>query len=159
MVAVALRQLLFSCNARARMADRLLVGLLYRDPRGAGRAVRMCMRFAARDNTTTIIITITTTIMVLTSVPTYRALEKMRTETCLVLRRRHAVATVSRALLSRELLGASQMMTTPWYGCECGRENGAMREALALIRGWTQTQTRMRMMVILGCGPGVPTIE
>ena len=111
-LAVALRRLPFSCNARARTAGRSLVGLLYHGLRGAGRAVRMCMRCAVRDNIITIITTITTT-MVLTLVPTYRARKKMRTGTCLVLRRHHAVATISRALPRWELMG--WMMTMPWY--------------------------------------------
>jgi hypothetical protein len=114
------------------------------------------MRCAARDNIITIITTTITTTMVLTSVPTYRALKKMRKGTCLVLRRHHAVAIISRALPPWELMGGA--MTMPWYGCGRGWANEtAMREALAPIRGWIQTQTQMRMMVILGCGPGVPT--
>ena len=139
------------------MAGRSSAVLPYRGLRGAGRAVRMYMRFAARDNITTITTTINTitTTMAWTSFPTYRALEKMRTWTCLPLRRRHApVPTILRALLSQDLLG--EMTKMHWCGCRCGRANGGMREVLALIRGWTQTQTRMRTRTRMGSGPGGP---
>ena len=155
--AVAFRQRLSPCSARVRMAGRSSVVLPYRGLRGAGRAVRMCTRCAARDNTITItIISTTVTTMALTSFPTCRVLEKMRTWTCLPLRRHHApVPTISRALLSRDLLGGTTKML--WCGCGCGRANGAMREVLALIRGWTRTQTRMRTRTRTGSGPGGPT--
>ena len=76
LVMVMLRQLLCGCcrnlilcNARVHMVGRssAAVLLLYRDLRGAGRAVLIYMRCAARDTIITTIIT-TTTITVSTSV-------------------------------------------------------------------------------------------
>jgi hypothetical protein len=60
----------FLCNAQAHMVGRssAAVLLLYRDLRGAGRAVPIYMRCAARD-TIIITITTTTTTTVSTSVP------------------------------------------------------------------------------------------
>jgi hypothetical protein len=153
-VLVALRQFpcrcLFPCNARARTAGRSSVVLLpYRGLRGAGRAVRICMRCAGRDT-----ITISTTPTTMSVLRTCRTLAKMWT--CLALR----AGAISRALLLRDRSGG----TTPWY-CGCGGVNGVRREeALVLIRGWTRTRTRMlvrtrmrTMMVTLGCGTERPT--
>ena len=125
------------------------VRLLYRDLRGAGRAVLIYTRCAARD-TITITITTTTTTTVSTSVQT----------TYLPLRRLATV--ISRVLLLRGIL--VRMML--WNGCGCGLERSWMRrEALGLIRGlipirtrmWTRARERERMrmrtmIVFLGCG-------
>lgn len=82
---------------------------LYRDLRGAGRAVLIYMRCATRDTITITITTITTTTTtVSTSVPTRQALGKMKVRTCLPLRRL-AEAILPRVLLLRDILGQTML--------------------------------------------------